>query len=103
RLPHRRHLRHRPDPRGGRRRHRRLSVKPGRPERSRARASVANQRRRCFTLDVDDTAEYGARPWLRWYSARVPTEIEIPDVPLIRLLDDAARDFPRPTARAFLG
>lgn len=52
---------------------------------------------------MDLTAEYGSRPWLRWYAPDVPTEVQIPDVSLSRLLEDAARDFPRRPALAFLG
>jgi long-chain acyl-CoA synthetase len=52
---------------------------------------------------VDATAGYGSRPWLRWYAPSVPTQVGIPDVPLTSLLDDAARDFPRRVALAFLG
>jgi long-chain acyl-CoA synthetase len=52
---------------------------------------------------VDDTGGYGSRPWLNWYARGVPQQVEIPDVPVTRLLDDAARDFPKHTALAFLG
>src|SRR5881275_3042457 len=37
---------------------------------------------------------YDAKPWLASYPADVPTEFEPPDVPLTRLLDDAADAFP---------
>src|SRR4051812_4594904 len=37
---------------------------------------------------------YDARPWLASYPPDVPTEFEPPDVPLTRLLDDAAEAFP---------
>jgi long-chain acyl-CoA synthetase len=46
---------------------------------------------------------YDARPWLRFYQQGVPAEIEVPVVPLTRLLDDAVASFPRQTALAFLG
>ena len=49
------------------------------------------------------SGEYAARPWRHWYARGVPHEIEIPDVPLTRLLDDAAQRFPRTAALAFLG
>jgi len=52
---------------------------------------------------VTGSGEYAARPWRHWYARGVPPEIEIPDVPLTRLLDDAAERFPRTTALAFLG
>lgn len=43
------------------------------------------------------------RPWLGSYPPGVPTSYPYPDVPLTRLLDDAARDFPRSTALSFSG
>ncbi|MGH8868809.1 MAG: AMP-binding protein [Actinomycetes bacterium] len=49
------------------------------------------------------TVAYDERPWLRWYPAGIPPEIDVPDVPLTRLLDDAAEQFPRRTAIAFFG
>jgi long-chain acyl-CoA synthetase len=52
---------------------------------------------------MDSSAAYESRPWQRWYSHGVPMHVYVPDVPLTRLLDDAARQFPRRTALAFLG
>jgi long-chain acyl-CoA synthetase len=49
------------------------------------------------------TNPYDNRPWLGYYPAGVPTDVAVPDVPLTRLLDDAAARFPRRTALAFLG
>ena len=49
------------------------------------------------------SGDYAARPWRQWYARGVPHELEIPDVPLTRLLDDAAERFPRTAALAFLG
>ncbi|HVE98548.1 MAG TPA: AMP-binding protein [Mycobacteriales bacterium] len=46
---------------------------------------------------------YADRPWLASYPPEVPTEYEFPEVPLTRLLDDAAAAFPTTTALAFLG
>lgn len=46
---------------------------------------------------------YDARPWLRFYQEGVPAEVDVPVVPVTRLLDDAAASFPRRTAVAFLG
>lgn len=46
---------------------------------------------------------YDARPWLGFYAKGVPPSVEIPDVPVTRLLDDAAARFPRRTAVAFFG
>ncbi|MFI0453765.1 AMP-binding protein [Actinomadura sp. 6N118] len=43
------------------------------------------------------------RPWLRWYEPGVPTELDIPDIPVTRLLDDAAQRRPRNTALIFFG
>ena len=43
------------------------------------------------------------RPWLSSYPPGVPTELEIPAVPLTALLDDAAAGFPGRPAIAFLG
>jgi long-chain acyl-CoA synthetase len=48
-------------------------------------------------------AAYDDRPWLGSYPASVPADIDVPDVPLIRLLTDAAAAFPNRTAIAFLG
>ncbi|MUN36123.1 AMP-binding protein [Actinomadura litoris] len=44
-----------------------------------------------------------SRPWRRWYQPGVPTEITVPDVPLTRLLDDAAERYPRRPALIFYG
>ncbi|WP_370355337.1 AMP-binding protein [Catenulispora sp. EB89] len=46
---------------------------------------------------------YAERPWLRFYAAGVPTDVTVPDVPVTRLLDDAARDFGDRTALVFFG
>src|SRR3954470_9160057 len=46
---------------------------------------------------------YDARPWLASYPPDVPTEFEPPDVPLTRLLDDAAHAFPGNVAIAAAG
>jgi long-chain acyl-CoA synthetase len=43
------------------------------------------------------------RPWLRWYSPGVADEITVPEFPLIQLLYNAVRDFPRRRALTFLG
>ena len=48
-------------------------------------------------------AGYVSRPWLQWYAPGVPKQLQIPDVTLTQLLDDAAHDFPRRSALAFLG
>ncbi|MQA86613.1 MAG: AMP-binding protein [Streptosporangiales bacterium] len=46
---------------------------------------------------------YDARPWLKYYSPGVPPEVDVPEVPLTRLLDNVARQHPRHTALIFLG
>src|SRR3954453_3729083 len=46
---------------------------------------------------------YDARPWLASYPPDVPTEFTPPDVPLTRLLDDAAEAFPGNVAIAASG
>lgn len=46
---------------------------------------------------------YETRPWLRFYQQGVPPHVEIPEVPLTRLLDDAAARFPRRPALVFFG
>ena len=46
---------------------------------------------------------YAARPWLASYPDGVPADFAFPEVPLTRLLDDAAASFPTRTALAFLG
>jgi long-chain acyl-CoA synthetase len=52
------------------------------------------------TLPAPDAVE---RHWLAAYPPGVPTTYEYPLVPLTRLLDDAAQDFPHATAIEFLG
>lgn len=52
---------------------------------------------------VEADAGYVSRPWLRWYATGVPPQLQIPDVALTELLDDAAHEFPRRPALAFLG
>ncbi|MDP3714324.1 MAG: AMP-binding protein [Mycobacteriales bacterium] len=48
-------------------------------------------------------SSYDERPWLASYPEGVPADYDFPDVPLTRLLDDAASSFPTVTALAFLG
>ena len=50
-----------------------------------------------------DPSPYAARPWLASYPPGVPADFAFPEVPLTRLLDDAAASFPTRTALAFLG
>jgi long-chain acyl-CoA synthetase len=45
----------------------------------------------------------GAAPWLASYPAAVPADYRYPDVPLGRLLDDAAQDFPDVVAVEYRG
>ena len=49
------------------------------------------------------SSPYAARPWLASYPPGVPADFAFPEVPLTRLLDDAAASFPMRTALAFLG
>ena len=49
------------------------------------------------------TVSYADRPWLASYPPDVPHDLDVPVVPLTRLLDDAAGSFPDHTALAFLG
>ncbi|GAB3966202.1 long-chain-fatty-acid--CoA ligase [Actinoallomurus acanthiterrae] len=46
---------------------------------------------------------YDERPWLRFYANGVPPDVEVPDVPLTRLLDASADRFPGNRALEFLG
>ncbi len=43
------------------------------------------------------------RPWLRWYAAGVPEQVDVPEIALPELLRLSARDFPRRKAIRFLG
>ena len=49
------------------------------------------------------SSPYDARPWLAHYPPGVPADFAFPEVPLTRLLDDAAASFPARVALAFLG
>ena len=40
------------------------------------------------------------KPWLKSYEQGVPEEVEIPEIPLYQLFDDAAKDFPDKTCFA---
>ncbi|MCS7106708.1 MAG: long-chain fatty acid--CoA ligase [Acidilobaceae archaeon] len=46
---------------------------------------------------------YSSRPWLKHYDPGVPHDIEVPDVPLYKLLDDSAAAYPDNVAFHFLG
>ncbi len=46
---------------------------------------------------------YADQPWLSSYPPDVPADVDVPAVPLTRLLDDAAASFPTTVALAFLG
>ncbi|MGH3380301.1 MAG: AMP-binding protein [Actinoallomurus sp.] len=46
---------------------------------------------------------YDERPWLRFYADGVPDNVQVPDVPLTRLLDDSAERFPGRKALMFFG
>jgi long-chain acyl-CoA synthetase len=46
---------------------------------------------------------YAGRPWRRWYAPGVIDRVNVPDVPLGQLLDDAAARYPKRKALVFLG
>jgi len=46
---------------------------------------------------------YADRPWIASYPSGVPADVDVPDVPVTRLLDDAASRFPSVRALTFLG
>jgi long-chain acyl-CoA synthetase len=48
-------------------------------------------------------AGYGDRPWLAAYPPDVATDCDVPNVPLTRLLDDAAHSYPGKVAISCLG
>ncbi len=50
-----------------------------------------------------EASPYAARPWLASYPPGVPADYDFPEVPLTRLLDDAAASFPSRVALAFSG
>jgi long-chain acyl-CoA synthetase len=52
---------------------------------------------------ADPAARYAERPWIAHYPDGVPADVDVPDVPLTRLLDDAAASYPSVPALAFLG
>jgi len=49
------------------------------------------------------SAAYDERPWLRFYPPGVPVGVNVPPLPVNVLLDEAARDFGKTPAMAFLG
>lgn len=49
------------------------------------------------------SAAYDERPWLRFYPPGVPVGVNVPPLPVTVLLDEAARDFGKTPALAFLG
>jgi long-chain acyl-CoA synthetase len=46
---------------------------------------------------------YDERPWLAAYPTGVPADVDVPAIPVTRLLDDATTAFPTRAAIAFLG
>ncbi|MDM7274997.1 MAG: long-chain fatty acid--CoA ligase [Thermoprotei archaeon] len=46
---------------------------------------------------------YSSRPWVKNYDPGVPPDVEIPDIPLYKLLEDTARGYPDRAAFLFLG
>jgi long-chain acyl-CoA synthetase len=53
--------------------------------------------------EVAPRSDYDTMPWLRFYAKDVPTQLQVPDVPLTRFLDDAAARFPNRDAVVFFG
>lgn len=49
------------------------------------------------------TEEEMERPWFNFYEKEAPRHIEYPDIPLYKLLDDAAEKYPDSTALVFFG
>ena len=47
--------------------------------------------------------QIGERPWLRWYEAGVPFDVDVPDQPLDAFLASTAARFPERTAIRFFG
>ncbi len=43
------------------------------------------------------------RPWLKFYDSHVPHSLKYPDIPLPRILDDAADQFPDRVSVLFVG
>ncbi len=43
------------------------------------------------------------RPWVKHYDEGVPADVDVPEVPLFKFLDDSASAFPRRTALYFFG
>ncbi len=46
---------------------------------------------------------YASRPWVSRYDEGVPSDVEVPEKPLYRILEESARDFPERTALYFYG
>jgi long-chain acyl-CoA synthetase len=67
---------------------------------AKAPAKAATPRKRA---PKPPAVRYADRPWLASYPPEVPGDYDFPEVPLTRLLDDAAASFPTTTALAFLG
>lgn len=44
-----------------------------------------------------------SKPWVKNYDEDVPAEIEIPEVPLYTILDNAAKEYPNQTSMIFMG
>jgi len=56
-----------------------------------------------LTGETSRAVTYDDRPWLTSYPAGVPSDPDVPLVPLTRLLDDATSAYPEHVALAFLG
>ena len=70
-----------------------------------ARAEEAPRRGRGASVSSEDVFRLyvEARPWLKAYDEGVPSDVDVPEVPLYRLLEDSARMFPGRSALIFYG
>ena len=46
---------------------------------------------------------YSSRPWVKSYDPGVPAEVEVPSIPLYKILDDTASQYPDRVSMLFLG
>jgi long-chain acyl-CoA synthetase len=81
---------------------------PARTPTSGPRGGAAASRRktaapRAAATRAPAPSPYDDRPWLTSYPKGVPEELDIPGIPVTRLLDDAAAAFPTRAAITFLG
>jgi Acyl-CoA synthetases (AMP-forming)/AMP-acid ligases II len=46
---------------------------------------------------------YSSRPWVKSYDPGVPADVEVPSIPLYKILDDTASQYPDRVSMLFLG